>query len=140
MLRKNVIFAAVLFFGWLLADSIASLVFGSPLPGVHYPLASGTLKYAPYDWTDRSLTEAPLFLAAFGALWWFLLRRGSGGLRAASLISAFLVAPFWIVSAITADLYRLDLNGWWLASMLYANLSFLVYGFLGSGRAGDLRF
>ncbi len=62
------------------------------------------------------------------------------GLRLAAIITAFVMAPFWIVSAISADLYKLDVNGYWLASMIYANVSFLVFGFVGRGRAEDLYF
>ena len=64
MLWNNLIFATTLFFGWLLFDSVGSLL-GSPLEGVYYPLASGWLKSVPADWTNKPKLAAPLYLLLF---------------------------------------------------------------------------
>lgn len=61
-----------------------------------------------------------------------------GGARLASFVSAFLVAPFWIVSAESADMYELDLNPYWLTSMIYANVSFLLSALFGGKPRLDL--
>ena len=141
MLRLNFRLAFVLFFGWLLIDSIFSLV-GHPLSGIYYPLASGILKSVPVDWTAKTWYAAPIYLTAFATLWVLLARmmRVARGSRASALITALVMAPFWIVSAVTMDMYDLELNRFWLASMIYANLSFLLYAFLGEGRPEDLGF
>jgi hypothetical protein len=134
MLRVNFRLALLLLFGWLLVDSIYSIL-GNPLAGIYYPLASGRLKSIPLDWSAKPWFSAPLYLAVFTCLWLAFARRTapSGGLRAASLVTAFIMAPFWIVSAVTADMYGLGLNGYWLASMIYANLSFFLHAFAGGG-------
>ena len=141
MLRLNFRLALILFFGWLLADSIYSLL-GHPLSGIYYPLASGRLKSVATDWTTKPWYSAPVYLAAFASIWIVITRMMSvsHGLRAASLITSFVMAPFWIVSSVTMDMYDLELNGFWLASMIYSNVSFLLYAFLGDGRRKDLAF
>ena len=112
------------------------------MEGIFYPAASGTIKSTPGDLSQKPWFGAPLYLAIFSIIWVFLLRKEGlmQGLRLAAIITAFVMAPFWIVSAISADLYKLDVNGYWLASMIYANVSFLVFGFVGRGRAEDLYF
>ena len=62
------------------------------------------------------------------------------GLRLASIVTAFTMAPFWIVSSVSADIYQLDINGYWLATMIYSNISFFVFGFFGKGTLDDLNF
>jgi hypothetical protein len=141
MLRWNLYAGLVLLFGWLGVDAIVSLL-GNPLEGVYYPLASGRLKSMPHDWTQKSAFGAPLYFAVFAATWFFFVRREGPrrGSRLASLVTTFVLAPFWIVSVLSADLYGLDVNAWWAASMAYANISFLLYGFVGDGDPGALRF
>jgi hypothetical protein len=114
--------ALILFFGWFAADTLMSLL-AQPLEGIYYPMASGRLKSVPHDWTQKPWFGAPLYLA-----------------RLAALTTAFLMAPFWIVSVISADLHGLDVNGWWAASMAYANISFLLYSFIGDGDPGQINF
>lgn len=142
MLWKNFLFAAALFFGWLVLDSVSSLFLNSPLEGMYYPLASGRLKHMHHDWTDKWRYAAPLYLAVFGGAWFLFLRKAGlyAGARLAALVTAFVMLPFWFVSWVTMDMYELELNGWWLASMIYANVSFLLFGFFGMGRLRDLRF
>ena len=132
MLWKNLKFATIVFFGWLLIDSMSSLL-GSPLEGVYYPLASGWLKSVPTDWTNKPWFAAPLYLLLFSGIWvFFIWKEGaSRGARLAALFSAFLVAPFWIVSAVTVDMYDLRINPYWLASMIYTNISFFLFAFFG---------
>ena len=139
MLWKNLKLAATIFFGWLLFDSFSSLL-GSPLEGVYYPLASGWLKSAPADWTNKPWFAAPLYLLLFSGIWvFFVWKEGyPRGARLAALISAFLVAPFWIVSAVTTDMYDLWINPYWLASMIYTNISFFLFAFFGGKRRLDL--
>jgi hypothetical protein len=141
MLRLNFKLALVLFFGWLLADSVYSIL-GNPLSGIYYPLASGRLKSVAVDWSTKPWFSAPIYLAAFACIWIVLTKimRITNGLRAASLVTAFVMAPFWIVSSVTMDVYNLELNGYWLASMIYSNISFLLYAFLGDGKPEDLVF
>lgn len=142
MISKNFLVAAVTFFAWLFADSASSLLLDRPLPGIYYPMESGTLKSVGRDWSKRSRWGAPIVLAAFAGMWALLINRtGIGtGLRLAALISAFVMVPFWVVTLASADLYDLSLNGYWVASMVYANVSFLLYGFVGRGRAKNLSF
>lgn len=133
MLWNNLIFATTLFFGWLLFDSVGSLL-GSPLEGVYYPLASGWLKSVPADWANKPKHAAPLYLLLFLGVWvYFLWQEGlRKGSRIATLISAFLVAPFWIVSAVSTDMYDLHINSYWLVSLIYANISFFLFAFFGN--------
>ena len=141
MLWTNLKIAAVLFFGWFVADSIASIL-GSPLEGIYYPMASGTLKSVPGDWTNKPWFGAPLYLTVFSSIWLFLIRNEGvyKGSRVTALFTSFSMAPFWIVSAISADMYDLDINGFWLATMIYSNVSFVVFGFLGRGNPEDIYF
>jgi hypothetical protein len=141
MLRLNFKLGLVLLFGWLAADSVCSIL-GAPLEGIYYPLASGRLKTEFVDWTAKTWYSAPVYLAAFACLWFVIIQRAqtNKGLRAASLITAFVMAPFWIVSSVTMDMYNLELNGYWLASMIYANIAFLLHAFLGDGSHDDLVF
>jgi hypothetical protein len=140
-LTRNLYIAAVLFFGWFAVDSIMSL-FGNPLEGLYYPMASGRLKQLPHDWTQKPWFGAPLYLAIFATIWILFIRREGPrkGARLAALTTGFIMAPFWIVSLVSADMYGLEINSWWAWSMAYANASFLFYGFVGSGRSEDLRF
>ena len=96
MLRLNFKLALVLLFGWLLADSVYSIL-GNPLSGMYYPLASGRLKSVPTDWTTKPWYSAPVYFAAFACIWILFshLVRVSKGLRAASLVTALVMAPFW---------------------------------------------
>jgi len=150
MLWKNLQIALLVFFAWLLADAAWSL-FSSPLDGVYYPIESGRLKRSLFGfriglgsgvWTDKHHYSALFGLVIFGSLWWFFMRREGAykGARIAALISAFLVAPLWVVTAVSADMYELDVNGYWLASMIYCNVSFFLYGFFGRGTTEDLYF
>ncbi len=133
--------ALILFFGWFAADTLMSLL-AQPLEGIYDPMASGRLKSVPHDWTQKPWFGAPLYLALFAAIWLFFVRREGPrkGVRLAALTTAFLMAPFWIVSVISADLHGLDVNGWWAASMAYANISFLLYSFIGDGDPGQINF
>lgn len=142
MLWTNFKIAAALFFGWFLIDSTSSIVLGHPMEGIFYPAASGTLKSLPADWTNKPWFGAPMYLLVFSSIWLFLVRKeGSDkGLRLAAIITAFSMAPFWIVSSVSADMYGLDINPYWLASMIYANISFLIFGFIGKGSIKDLNF
>ena len=150
MLWRNLQIALFVFFAWLLADAAWSL-FSSPLDGVYYPIESGRLKgglsgFRFYSgsgvWTDKHQYSVLFALAMFGSIWWFFMRREGAykGARIAALISAFLVAPLWVVTAVSADMYELDVNGYWLASMIYCNVSFFLYGFFGRGTTEDLYF
>jgi hypothetical protein len=125
-----------------MVDGASSLLLKSPLEGVYYPLASGQLKHIPHDWTDKPSYAALLYLAVFGGLWAVLVRKAGlyTGLRVAALISAFVVVSFWVVSWVSADMYDLPLNRWWLVSMIYTNIFFFLFGFFGRGRAEDLYF
>ncbi len=140
-MRIALALALLLFFGWLVADVLASLL-GHPLAGVHYPMASGRLKSMPHDWTVKSAFWAPLFLVVFAAIWGFFVRREGlrKGARLAALTTGFVMPPFWIVSVIGADLHGLDINGWWAASLAYANITFLLYGFIGDGDPSRINF
>ncbi|MFC1681063.1 hypothetical protein ACFL1S_04615 [Pseudomonadota bacterium] len=117
-----------------------SSLLGSPLEGIYYPLASGWLKSVPADWTNKPWFAAPLYLLLFSGIWiLFLWKEGAlRGARLASLFSAFLVAPFWIISAVTTDMYDLRINPYWLASMIYTNISFFFFAFFGDGHRLDL--
>lgn len=141
MIWKNLRFAALLFFSWLLLDCILSISY-SPMPGIYYPAASGTLKSLPPDWTNKPWYGAPIYLMAFSCIWLLFVRKAGfdKGLRVAALVTAFAMAPFWIVSAISADMYELEVNHYWLASMIYANASFFIFGFIGRGDIEDLNF
>jgi hypothetical protein len=129
MLRKNLTLALLLFFGWLVLDSICSLM-GKPLGGIYYPLASGRLKSVPVDWSVKTEFAAPLYFLLFASLWGFFVRFAGvvNGSRPAALISAFLTLPFWIVPTLAADLYDLEINKYWLVSMFYVNISFFLHG------------
>lgn len=142
MIWSNFKFAAVLFFGWFVLDSITSVFLGSPLEGIYYPAASGTIKSNPGDWSNKPWFGAPMYLAIFATIWMFFVRKEGlvKGLRLASIVTAFTMAPFWIVSSISADMYKLNINGYWLATMIYSNISFLVFGFIGKGSLEDLNF
>jgi hypothetical protein len=142
MLGGNFKLAAVLFFGWFILDSASSIIFSSPFEGIYYPAASGAIKSIPGDWTHKPWFGAPLYLCLFASIWIFFVRVEGmhKGLRLAAIVTAFVMAPFWIVSSISADMYQLDVNGYWLASMIYANVSFFTFGLLGHGKAGDLDF
>ncbi len=140
-MRTVLSLALLLLFGWFAADTLVSLL-GRPLEGVYYPMASGRLKSMPNDWTQKAWFGAPMYLVIFAAIWLFFLRKEGPrkGLRLASLTSAFLMAPFWIVSLISADMLGLDLNGWWVASMVFANCVFLLYAFIGDGDPWQINF
>ena len=142
MLWKNFILAAVLFFGWFIVDSASSILLSSPMEGIYYPAASGTLKSLPGDWTNKPWFGAPMYLAIFASMWIFLVRKEGRhkGLRLAALATAFTMAPFWIVSSISADMSGLEINSYWLASMIYSNISFAIFGLLGKGNSEDLYF
>lgn len=139
MLWNNLKIATTIFFGWLLIDSVSSLL-GSPLEGIYYPIASGWLKSAPADWTDKPWFAALLYLLLFSGIWiFFILQEGlPKGARLAALFSAFLVAPFWIISSVTTDMYDLRINLYWLASLIYTNVSFFLFAFFGGKRPLDL--
>ena len=140
-MRTVLSLALLLFFGWFAADTLVSLL-GHPLEGVYYPMASGWLKSMPNDWTQKAWFGAPMYLVIFAAIWLFFLRQEGPrkGLRLASLTSAFAMAPFWIVSLISADSLGLELNGWWVASMVFANGVFLLYAFIGDGDPWQINF
>ena len=142
MLWGNFKIAAILFFGWFMLDSASSILLSSPMEGIYYPAASGTIKSNPGDWSYKPWFGAPMYLAIFSAIWVFLVRKEGlyKGLRIASIITAFTMAPFWIVSSISADMYQLDINNYWLATMIYSNISFFVFGFIGKGNIEDLNF
>jgi len=139
MFWKNLQFATTIFFGWLLIDSVSSIV-GSPLEGVYYPLASGWLKSVPADWTNKPWFSAPLYLFLFSSIWTFFMWKDGvrQGARLAAFVSAFVLAPFWIVSAVSADMYDLRINSYWLASLIYANISFFLFALLGNRARMDL--
>ena len=141
ILTRNFYFAALLFFGWFATDSVVSLL-GNPLEGIYYPMASGRLKHLPHDWTQKPWFGAPLYLAVFIAIWILFVRHEGlrKGLRLAALTTAFVMAPFWIVSLISADMHSLEINTWWAWSMAYANASFMLYGFVGGGTPNELNF
>lgn len=141
MLWINLKIALLVFFGWFAVDSIVSIL-GKPMEGIFYPMASGRLKSIGADWTQKPWFGAPMYLTLFAGVWLSFLWRGGllAGARIAALITAFVMPPFWIVSSVSADMYDLELNGYWLASMVYCNFSFFLSGFLGSGRAEDLYF
>lgn len=144
MMWKNLLIAAALFFGWLVVDSIASIA-GQPLEGVHYPMQSRRMLSNVYDehnWTEKTRYIAPFFLAVFAVLWWYLMRRAGrfDGTRVAAIITAFVMVSFWVVPAVSADMYELELNGYWLASMMYCNAVFFLYGFIGRGTIEDMYF
>lgn len=141
MLWINLKIAALLFFGWFGVDALVSIA-GSPLEGIYYPMASGRLKSVGADWMDKPWFGAPLYFLVFASFWLFMMRREGAvtGARVASLFTAFLMPTFWIVSSISADLYDLKINGYWLASMIYCNLSFFLFGFVGRGSSEDLYF
>lgn len=144
MLYRNLIVALLLFFGWLGADAIVSLL-GNPLDGVHYPMQSPRMRavvYSETSWIDKTSFTALFFLVMFGLLWWFFIRQAGmlKGARVASIITAFTMLSFWFVPAVSADLHDLELNGWWLASMIYCNIAFFLYGFLGRGSIDDMHF
>lgn len=140
-MRVALYLALIIFFGWFALDTLASLA-GRPLEGIFYPMASGRLKSIPNDWTQKAWFGAPLYLALFGAVWFFFVHREGArkGLRLAALTTAFTMVPFWVVSAVSADSYGLEVNGWWVGTMAAANLVFLLYGFVGDGRTEDLYF
>lgn len=141
ILWKNFLVATFLFFGWFSVDALCSLL-ATPLEGIWYPAASGRLKHVPADWTAKPVLAAPLYLLAFGGFWAVVLHKAGmrQGLRVAALFTAFAMAPFWIVSCVSADLYGLEVSGWWLASMIYCNVSFLLFGLVGRGSPEDLHF
>ena len=140
MIWTNFKIASVLFFGWFVLDSTFSLLLSGPLEGIYYPLASGKLKSIPADWTNKPWFGAPMYLAIFVSIWVFFVRKEGviKGLRLAAIVTAFTIAPFWIVSFVSADIYQLDINGFWLATMIYSNISFLIFGFIGKGDLEDL--
>ena len=140
-MRTVLSLALLLFFGWFAADTLVSLL-GHPLEGVYYPMASGWLKSMPNDWSQKAWFGAPLYLAVFTAIWWFFVSREGlrKGLRLAALTTGFVMLPFWIVSLVSADLHGLEVNGWWAASMVFANITFLLYGFIGDGDPWQINF
>ncbi len=142
MIWTNFKIAAILFFGWFVLDSLSSVFLGSPMEGIYYPAASGRLKSIPLDWSNKPWFGAPMYLVIFAAIWIFFVRKEGvvKGLRLASIVTAFAMAPFWIVSSVSADMYQLDINGYWLATMIYSNVSFFVFGFFGKGTLDDLNF
>ncbi len=142
MIWTNFKIAAILFFGWFVLDSLSSVFLGSPMEGIYYPAASGRLKSIPLDWSNKPWFGAPMYLVIFAAIWIFFVRKEGvvKGLRLASIVTAFTMAPFWIVSSVSADMYQLDINGYWLATMIYSNISFFIFGFLGKGTLDDLHF
>ena len=75
MLCNNLIFATTLFFGWLLFDSVGSLL-GSPLEGVYYPLASGWLKSVPADWTNKPSLQPRCICYCFWVFGFFSVAGG----------------------------------------------------------------
>ena len=133
--------ALILFFGWFAADAVMSLL-AQPLEGIYYPMASGRLKSMPNDWSQKPWFGAPLYLAIFAAIWLLFVRREGRrkGTRLAALTTAFVMLPFWSVSLISADMHGLDVNVWWAASMAYANIAFLLYGFIGDGDPAQINF
>jgi hypothetical protein len=141
VLWTNFKIAAFLFFGWFVLDSVYSVLLGSPLEGIYYPAASGRLKNVPYNWANKPWFAAPMYLAVFASLWIILLKKGGlKGLRIAAIITAFTMLPFWVVSAVSADMYELTINKLWLFTMIYSNLSFFIFGTVGKGRSEDLSF
>ena len=83
-----------------------------------------------------------MYLLIFSSIWIFLVRKEGlfNGLRIAAIVTAFVMAPFWIVSSVSSDMYELDVNSYWLASMVYSNISFFIFGFIGRGGIEDLYF
>jgi len=142
MIWTNFKIASVLFFGWFVIDSAFSLMLSSPLEGIYYPVASGRLKSIPGDWTNKPWFGAPMYLTIFVTIWVFFIRKEGvvKGLRLAAIITAFTMAPFWIVSLVSVNIYQLEVNRIWLVSMIYSNFSFLVFGFIGRGNLEDLAF
>lgn len=141
MLSINLKLALLVFFGWFGLDALASIS-GSPMEGIYYPMASGRLKTVGGDWTLKPWYGAPMYFLIFASLWLFVIRKegAATGARIASLFTAFSMPTFWIVSSVSADMYDLEINGYWLASMIYCNLSFFVFGFIGTGKSQDLYF
>jgi len=142
MLWNNFKIAAALFFSWFIVDSVSSIFLRSPLDGIYYPLTSGRLRHIPRDWTDKTCFEAPLYLFLFSIIWLFFIRKEGTykGMRLAAIFTSFILAPFWIVSSVSASMYGLDINIYWLLTMIYSNISFLVFGFIGNGNIDDLNF
>lgn len=143
MLWNNFRLAVVLFFGWFLVDSLASIFF-TPIEGIYYPMASGTdrniMRFV--DWSNKPPLSAPLILLAFSSIWIFFIRKAGlyNGLRVSALLTTFAMLPFWVVSSVTADMYNFEVNGYWLASMIYSNISFFIFGLIGKGDLEDLYF
>jgi hypothetical protein len=139
---NNFKIAAVLFFGWLMLDSVSSIFLSSPMDGIYYPAASGTIKSHSGDWSNKPWFGAPLYLVIFSCIWFFFVKKEGvyKGLRLAAIVTSFTMAPFWIVSVISADMYELTINSYWLITMIYSNISFLIFGFIGRGNIEDLHF
>jgi hypothetical protein len=57
-----------------------------------------------------------------------------------AIVTASAMAPFWIVSSLSADMYQLDTNNYWLMTMIYSNFSFFAFGFSGKGNIEDINF
>ena len=95
MLWTNFKIAAFLFFGWFVADSVMSIL-GSPLEGVYYPAASGTLKSIGSDWTNKPWFGAPIYLSIFSGIWLFFISQEGvyRGARLSALFTSFAMVPF----------------------------------------------
>ena len=44
------------------------------------------------------------------------------------MITALAIPTWWVVPLLGADLYGVSLNWWWLGSLAYANVVFLLVG------------
>jgi hypothetical protein len=115
-------FATVLFFGWLIIDSASSILLSRSLEGVYLTVGG---KLVPFN------------LIVFVVIW-FISYLIEGGFRAAAFISSLLLPPFWVVPLVTADMHDLKLNYFWLVSMIFSNVIFLIFAFFGKGTKKDL--
>jgi hypothetical protein len=140
---KTVVFlAAALFFSLFIIDSVSSIFLSRPLEGVYYPVSGKLPLYVERDWTNRSSSPAPFHLAFFAFIWFMccLIQKPEGGLRTAAFISSVLIPMYWVVPLMGAELYGLKLNYLWLASMIFSNVIFLIFAFIGKGTINDLFF
>ena len=123
----------ILFFGWMVADSLWLFLYGHPIGGIYYPSGgiprtSGSL--AP-DWTNLK-NSASLFMLILMSLWWFapIIFVGRAWINIAAFTTAFwYVALMAVVPLVTADIYNHEINLMWSLSMIYCFIIFTVnYG------------
>lgn len=119
--------ATILYFGWLVLD-IITRAFGYPIEGIYYSAGSRTLSpLNQANWSTHDFYR-PIWILIISAVPWliFIKYAGVNGARLVAFALSFILIGFVVVPLVTADMYNLSINYYWLFSMLYCAIVFFI--------------